>query len=220
MGGGYLEGKRKTVEAPARTGDESSGGAVHRERPSHRSGPLEEQPYGIGGRHEGPSAMRRSGWGAIARHFAARAEPERFLDVGESCLLVTGRYRGEGKHGGAALDASFAHLITFEGERITKRRHELVAAGDEYRNLCFVKSGYAVRYKLLRNGKRQILNVILPGDVIGFPVSFFASPVVTLGASGPTGAFPLVISRSTIGFNLSVNTGPVDVMWIAVGTKA
>lgn len=34
-----------------------------------------------------------------------------------------------------------------------------------------MKDGYAVRYKLLRNGKRQILNVILPGDVVGLPGS-------------------------------------------------
>lgn len=80
----------------------------------------EGMPFGIGGRHEGSSAMRRNGWGAIARHFAARAEPERFLEVGEACLLVTGRYRGEGRHGGARLDASFAHLITFEGDRVTR----------------------------------------------------------------------------------------------------
>lgn len=80
----------------------------------------EGMPFGIGGRHEGSSAMRRNGWGAIAWHFAARAEPERFLEVGEACLLVTGRYRGEGRHGGARLDASFAHLITFEGDRVTR----------------------------------------------------------------------------------------------------
>jgi 2-(1,2-epoxy-1,2-dihydrophenyl)acetyl-CoA isomerase len=78
----------------------------------------EGMPFGIGGRHEGASNMRRNGWGAIARHFTARAEPERFLDVGEDRLLVTGRYRGEGRQGGSKLDAAFAHLITFEGERI------------------------------------------------------------------------------------------------------
>lgn len=60
-----------------------------------------------------------------------------------------------------------------EGERLIKKRKDLVVDGVEYRNLCFVKDGFAMRYKLLRNGKRQILNVILPGDVIGFPVSFF-----------------------------------------------
>jgi CRP-like cAMP-binding protein len=60
-----------------------------------------------------------------------------------------------------------------DGEHVVKKRQDLVVFGAEYRNLCFVKDGYAIRYKLLRSGKRQILNVILPGDVIGFPVSFF-----------------------------------------------
>src|SRR5262249_61579186 len=33
-------------------------------------------------------------------------------------------------------------------------------------------SGFAARYKLLRNGKRQIVNLVLPGDVVGLPGSF------------------------------------------------
>jgi CRP-like cAMP-binding protein len=60
-----------------------------------------------------------------------------------------------------------------EGELTAKKRQDLVIRGSEYRNLCFVRDGYAIRYRLLRSGKRQILNVVLPGDVIGFPVSFF-----------------------------------------------
>ncbi len=60
-----------------------------------------------------------------------------------------------------------------ETDRTIKKRNDLVVDGAEYHSLCFVSDGYAMRYKLLRNGKRQILNVILPGDVIGFPVSFF-----------------------------------------------
>lgn len=75
-------------------------------------------PFGIGGDHDSPSAMRRNAWGTIARHFEARAEPERFLDVTDGRLLVTGRYRGRGKQSGAPLDAAFAHLITIEDERI------------------------------------------------------------------------------------------------------
>jgi 2-(1,2-epoxy-1,2-dihydrophenyl)acetyl-CoA isomerase len=78
----------------------------------------EGMPFGIGGDHESPSAMRRNAWGTIARHFEARAEPERFLDVTDGRLLVTGRYRGHGKQSGAPLDAAFAHLITIEQERI------------------------------------------------------------------------------------------------------
>ena len=86
-------------------------------------------------KHDGPAAMRRNVWGAIARHFEARAEPDRFLDLTDGRLLVTGRYRGQGKHSGTSLDAAFAHLITIDDGRIrgleqytdTARWHE--AAG-------------------------------------------------------------------------------------------
>src|SRR5689334_17500145 len=69
-----------------------------------------------------------------------------------------------------------------DSERLVKRRQDLVVIGDEYRNLCFVKDGFAIRYKLLRSGKRQILNVIMPGDIIGFPVSFFDRSVYSVVA--------------------------------------
>ncbi len=59
------------------------------------------------------------------------------------------------------------------GELTIRRRHDLIIDGYEYRKLSFLKDGYAVRYKLLRNGKRQILNVVLPGDIVGLPGSFY-----------------------------------------------
>lgn len=70
----------------------------------------------------------------------------------------------------ADLDALDAIV---DGEFTIRRRHDLIIDGYEYRKLSFVKDGYAVRYKLLRNGKRQILNVVLPGDIIGLPGSFY-----------------------------------------------
>lgn len=78
----------------------------------------EGMPFGIGGDHDSPAAMRRNGWGAIARHFEARAEPEEFLDLADGRLLVKGRYRGRGKQGGAELDAAFAHVIAIDEGRI------------------------------------------------------------------------------------------------------
>jgi 2-(1,2-epoxy-1,2-dihydrophenyl)acetyl-CoA isomerase len=86
--------------------------------PEFTGSTAEGMPFGIGGDHDGPGAMRRNGWGAIARHFEARAEPERFLDLADGRLLVTGRYRGRGKQGGGALDAAFAHLIAIDQGRI------------------------------------------------------------------------------------------------------
>src|SRR5262244_3184111 len=64
-----------------------------------------------------------------------------------------------------------------EDEMSVKRRRDLVVDGYEFRKLCFLKDGYAVRYKLLRNGKRQILNVLLPGDLVGIPGSSLNSYV-------------------------------------------
>ena len=69
-----------------------------------------------------------------------------------------------------------------DGELVIRRRRDLIADGYEYRKLCFVKDGYAVRYKLLRNGKRQILNVIVPGDIVGLPGSFYERAVYSVTA--------------------------------------
>ena len=69
-----------------------------------------------------------------------------------------------------------------DGELLIQRRGELIVDGDEYRKLCFVRDGYAVRYKLLRNGKRQILNVVLPGDIVGIPGSFFERAAYSVSA--------------------------------------
>ncbi len=59
-----------------------------------------------------------------------------------------------------------------ETELTVKKRRDLVLDGYEFNKLCFIKGGFAARYKLLRNGKRQIVNFLLPGDVAGLPGSF------------------------------------------------
>ena len=61
-----------------------------------------------------------------------------------------------------------------EGQRQVRKRTDIVVQGYKYGSfLGFVEAGMAARYKLLHNGKRQILGVILPGDLIGFPASFY-----------------------------------------------
>ncbi len=82
------------------------------------------------------------------------------------------------------VDLKAAGLKAFDdiidGELVIRKRRDLISDGYEYRKLCFVKDGYAVRYKLLRNGKRQILNVILPGDIVGLPGSFYERAVYSV----------------------------------------
>lgn len=59
-----------------------------------------------------------------------------------------------------------------EGDSAIEKRRDLVVDGYGYRKLCFIEDGFAARYKLLRNGKRQIINLVLPGDIVGIPGSF------------------------------------------------
>jgi CRP-like cAMP-binding protein len=57
--------------------------------------------------------------------------------------------------------------------RITiKKAKDIIVEGYEYKLLHVVESGFAIRYKLLHTGKRQIVNIIMPGDIIGFPACF------------------------------------------------
>jgi CRP-like cAMP-binding protein len=86
--------------------------------------------------------------------------------IGHPCVARLNRYF-------ALSDSDLRHLRRLiENDLLIEKRRDLVVDGYEYRKLCFVADGYGARYKLLRNGKRQILNVILPGDVIGLPGSF------------------------------------------------
>jgi CRP-like cAMP-binding protein len=81
----------------------------------------------------------------------------------------------------AADRESLRSVIATEQE--VKKRRDLVLDGYEFCKLCFVKDGFAARYKLLRNGKRQIVNFVVPGDVVGLPGSFLdraANSVVTI----------------------------------------
>src|SRR5258707_11666591 len=91
----------------------------------------EGMPFGIGGVHDSPAAMRRNSWGVIARHFEARAEPERFLDLADGRLAVPGRDRTRGKQGGAPLEAAFAPLLAHaHGRNKPPRQAPAAARGD------------------------------------------------------------------------------------------
>jgi len=69
-----------------------------------------------------------------------------------------------------------------ETELTVKKRRDLVMDGYAFAKLCFVKDGFAARYKLLRSGKRQIVNFVLPGDVVGLPGSFLDRAAISVVA--------------------------------------
>jgi hypothetical protein len=55
-----------------------------------------------------------------------------------------------------------------EAETTVPKRRDLVIDGYEFRKLSFVEDGFAARYKLLRKGKRQIINFVLLAVHIGW----------------------------------------------------
>jgi CRP-like cAMP-binding protein len=50
---------------------------------------------------------------------------------------------------------------------------ELVRDGEAYEHTYIVKEGWAIRYKMLSDGRRQILNFALPGDFVGLFSALF-----------------------------------------------
>jgi CRP-like cAMP-binding protein len=65
---------------------------------------------------------------------------------------------------------------------VAKKAKDIIVEGYEHRTLHIVENGFAIRYKLLHNGKRQIVNLVLPGDIIGFPACFYEYAVFSVTA--------------------------------------
>ena len=51
--------------------------------------------------------------------------------------------------------------------RILKAGESLFLQGDEVRSICVLRDGWAFRYQCLEDGRRQIVDFVLPGDVLG-----------------------------------------------------
>jgi len=82
----------------------AAGDGLNSTRAAHPDSPgstAEGMPFGIGGEHDGPPRWRRNAWGAIARHFEARAEPDRFSISLTALARDRPLSRPGQKHGGA-----------------------------------------------------------------------------------------------------------------------
>lgn len=57
--------------------------------------------------------------------------------------------------------------------RRVARRSDIIVSGRRYEHLFILCSGVVCRYKVLQDGRRQVLNLGLPGDFVGFPSCLF-----------------------------------------------
>lgn len=71
-------------------------------------------------------------------------------------------------------DDELAMLTGLERGRLEiPARSDILRQGDPYEKVYMVKTGWAIRYKSLSDGRRQIVNFVLPGDFIGFNAAVF-----------------------------------------------
>jgi len=66
--------------------------------------------------------------------------------------------------------------------RLVRRNRDIVTEGRSYETLFVLQEGSAIRYRILRDGRRQVLNILLPGDFVGFPGCFFENALYAITA--------------------------------------
>jgi CRP-like cAMP-binding protein len=68
---------------------------------------------------------------------------------------------------------------------------DIVRAGQTYRCIYVLCQGMAIRYKILSDGRRQVLSLILPGDFAGLPGGLFERSLYSVSGLTRTVACPL-----------------------------
>jgi CRP-like cAMP-binding protein len=75
-------------------------------------------------------------------------------------------------------------------QRIPRGR-DIVVQGQPYRSLYVLNEGLALRYKVLSDGRRQVLNLIVPGDMIGLPACLFEGSIASISGLTDTTISPI-----------------------------
>lgn len=84
---------------------------------------------------------------------------------------------------------------------------ELISQGEAYRGGYIMHAGWAIRAITLRNGRRQILNFVLPGDVVGLTSPFFAIANYSVTTLGPASVTEMTFSQFTEIFHTQPRLG-------------
>jgi CRP-like cAMP-binding protein len=93
-------------------------------------------------------------------------------------------------------DAEAEHLRGLhEPKRKFPRHREIVAAGRHYDHVFILNDGFVSRYRVLSDGKRQVLNVGLPGDLIGFPACLFEVAVNSISSLTDVVVSPVSLAK-------------------------
>jgi CRP/FNR family transcriptional regulator len=114
---------------------------------------------------------------------------------------LAGRARSESDHGTGNLEFCVGGAGT-QQIRALKTGESLFLQGDEVRSICVLRDGWAFRYQCLEDGRRQIVDFVLPGDVLGIG----PSPRMLYGVEALSPCTWVTISRES--FFASVSRQP------------
>ena len=81
------------------------------------------------------------------------------------------------------------------GSQFYRRGQEIIVEGRSYRKLFIVMEGVAIRYRILRDGRRHVLNLVLPGDIAGVPGCFFENALYSTRTLTDLWASPVPFER-------------------------
>lgn len=68
------------------------------------------------------------------------------------------------------------------GTRLFRRGEDIIAQGRLHDGVFILVEGFALRYRVLADGRRQALDIALPGDLIGSPSCFLGAALNTVTA--------------------------------------
>lgn len=122
-------------------------------------------PLQLGGTYDSAESMQQDFWWRIGQHFRVESHPEEFHTLDDGRLQVAGRYVGEGRQSGRALDAAFVHVISFDDdgrvcalEQHTDSAAWVDALGEQLETIDYsVEDGVAI-VKLNRPDRRNAID--------------------------------------------------------------
>lgn len=118
------------------------------------------------------------------------------------------------RRGADLTDADEARIeqMTLRRRKVAART-DLICEGDRPENLQVILSGWACRYKMLADGRRQIMSVLLPGDSCDLHVAILKEIDHCVGVLSP--ATIVDISRETITDVIARHPGATRALWWA-----
>ena len=103
------------------------------------------------------------------------------LNIKESVLLS--RLRAHLTDQAPWSDAETAALRQLgSAARTIRRGADIIVQGRTYDSIFLLGEGFALRYRIMVDGRRQVLNVLIPGDTIGYPACFFDRSLYSINA--------------------------------------